>query len=202
MTLRERALLVASMIAVLFMFWDSFLMRPLNELHDARAEQLDSLQQQIADLNNAIQAAVSEEATDPDQAARRELAELRSRLIDVDRELAEVTRNLIEPAQMGRVLDQLLSRTDGLELVSMRNLEPQALGGGDGNNGGAAYFRHGIELEVNGPYHAVLAYLRAIEQFEWEFVWGEVDLQVDEYPRNSTRIVLYTLSLREGLLGV
>lgn len=202
MTLRERAMLMAALIAVLFMFWDTFLMRPLNALHDTRGGQLESLQQQVGDLNEAIQAAVSEERIDPDQAARRELAGLRSRLIEVDRRLEEAARGLIEPGEMGRVLDALLSRTDGLELVAMRNLEPQALGSEDASSGGAAYYRHGIELEVSGPYHAVLDYLREVEGSKWEFVWGGVDLKVDEYPRNTTRIVLYTFSQREGLLGV
>lgn len=211
MSLRERALIAASMIAVLFLLWDTALMRPLNALHEARAVQLESLQTQVADLNRAIQGAVSSDSADPEQAARRELAESRSRLVEMNRELSKVTRTLIEPAQMGRVLDQLLSGTEGLDLVSMRNLDPQALGndmgddkGGDTASGtdGAPYYRHGIEIEVRGPYHAVLKYLRAIERFEWQFVWGRVELQVDEHPHNRTRIVLYSLSLQEGLLGV
>lgn len=200
MTLRERALVLGALVGMLFVAWDTAMMRPLNALHEARAGQLESLQQQLGDLNRAIQAAAGVEVADPDAAARRELAELRARLVEVDRRLTTLTGDMIEPAQMGQVLEQLLAASGGLELVSMHNIGAQALAGDTVRAGG--YFRHGIALEVRGSFHATLRYLEAVEALPWRFFWERVELQVEKHPVSRTTIVLHTLSLREGLLGV
>lgn len=195
MSLRERALLAGALFAVLFLAWDAFLMRPLNALQDARSGQIESLQEQVNDLNRAIQETVAGTVTDPDTEARRQLAELHTTMTGLDERLTRLTRDLVDPAQMPDVLERLLANNAGLELVSMRNLEARSIGNG-------AYFQHGIELEIEGGYNAVLGYLQALERLQWRFMWGSVELVVDVHPRSRTRIVLHTLSLHEGLLGV
>ena len=63
-------------------------------------------------------------------------------------------------------------------------------------------YRHGLQLELEGSYLATLAYLKALQALPWEFYWDEVRLQVDKYPTAKITIVVHTLSLTEGWIGV
>jgi MSHA biogenesis protein MshJ len=96
----------------------------------------------------------------------------------------------------------MLQRQQGLRLVSMESLPPRPLlddadAGGLGN-----VFRHGLKLEIEGAYLDILRYLRQLEGMEWQLFWGELDIQADTYPRNRAVLVVHTLSLREGWIGV
>ena len=55
MSLRERAMVAATVLALLWALWDALLMRPLNALEDARQAQLASVAGQLADVNRSIQ---------------------------------------------------------------------------------------------------------------------------------------------------
>ena len=59
-----------------------------------------------------------------------------------------------------------------------------------------------LELELEGPYLAVLAYLEDLEALPWRLYWQVLEIDVDDYPRNRIRIEVATLSLHEEWIGV
>ena len=199
MSLRERAMVAATVLALLWALWDALLMRPLNALEDARQAQLASVAGQLADVNRSIQSVAEARGGDTDQDARRRLAELRARGIELDAALREVTRELVAPTEMAKLLETVLQETGRLRLVSMETLsaEPVIAEGED-----TGYYRHGLAVTVRGGYLETLNYLEALERLRWQFFWHSVELDVVDHPTSSVRITVYTLGHRPGAIGV
>nr|NIO43188.1 hypothetical protein [Burkholderiales bacterium] len=53
-----------------------------------------------------------------------------------------------------------------------------------------------------GRYLDIVDYLKTLEALPWKMFWGEAKLETEKYPRSRFTLVVYTLSLREGWIGV
>lgn len=84
--------------------------------------------------------------------------------------------------------------------MRIRNATPEFLSADD-DPSGVTFYRHGLEIEVEGSYAACLAYLNAIEALPWRLYWQVLELDVIDYPQNRIRIEVGTLSLDEGWIG-
>lgn len=196
LSLRERALIMLMVLAVVTALWYELLMVPVVDRHAELSKTVSVLQGRIDELNQAITRMVSGNQG-AGLTARR--AQLEEELARVEDQLRERTGNLVAPGEMAALLEEMLQRIPGLKLVEMRNLPPEPLLPGQA---GAAVYRHGLAVTVEGPYAALLDYVKALEGLSWRFYWDRLALETERYPVNRTTIVVYTLSLEEGLLGV
>lgn len=168
---------------------------------------LAAAQAQHADTARAL-------GTDPTAAVRERIGAVRRELDGIDGDIGALQRTLLPPERMAGVLQQLLGKDPRVRLVSMRNLPPEAIDGEPSTHGpatpagqarpgtaAAQVFRHGIEVEIEGGYLDLLAYLDMLERQPWQLFWGQVSLQAD-YPRATLRLTLYTLSLDRAWLVV
>ncbi|MCA1799201.1 MAG: hypothetical protein LC632_07000 [Xanthomonadaceae bacterium] len=199
MSIRERAMVALTVLAVLWALWDGLLMRPLGALEQARQEQLASLTGQITELNRSIQTVATAQSVDPEAVARRQLAETRMLVAELDARLRNATRELVPPSEMATLLETMLTRVGNLQLVGMETLPSQAITVEGSDTG---YFRHGLQVDVRGGYLDALTYLRALEQLRWQFLWESVELTVRDHPNSDIRITVYTLGERAGVIGV
>ena len=124
---------------------------------------------------------------------RENLARIQGRLDEINERLGGYVAELIDPAQMSRVLQDLLKEQSTLRLIRVRNLSPEALSASaDALN--TTFYRHGLEIDFEGSYLACLEYLEEIEDLPWRFYWQLLDIEVLEYPRNRIRLEVSTLS--------
>ena len=63
-----------------------------------------------------------------------------------------------------------------------------------------AIYRHGIELELEGGWGALRAYLAEIERIPRPLQWGQLKLSAQTYPQVRMTVSLYTLSLASAWL--
>ncbi|OGI42866.1 MAG: hypothetical protein A2150_02140 [Candidatus Muproteobacteria bacterium RBG_16_64_11] len=63
-------------------------------------------------------------------------------------------------------------------------------------------YRHGMRIELKGGYLDMLAYLREVENLPWKMFWGQVTLQVEQYPVSRLVLHVYTLSTQESWIGI
>jgi MSHA biogenesis protein MshJ len=56
-------------------------------------------------------------------------------------------------------------------------------------------FRHGVQVVVEGSYLDLLDYMSALEALPWQLYWGDLQLDVQKYPKAWLSFELYTLSL-------
>ncbi len=227
MSLRERLLIFAALLAAVVTMWHAKFMEPLNAREKGLTQELVELQESVARMSRATQAVAS---TDPASVAMKRLQEREKALAAINEKLVAASAGLIPPAQMVQVIHDVLKHQEGLRLVSLRNLpvsslvaekkgaagasegqanaNPAQRADGDGASVGAGAaigsgpYLHPVELVVEGRYLDVVAYLRALEGLPWRFYWRVLQLETKTYPLNRVRIELSTVSLDKEWIGV
>ena len=110
---------------------------------------------------------------------------------------------------MSDVLEQVLSRTQGLKLVELSSIAPEQLLTPEEESNESdpetapqvLLYQHGVKIVVEGSYFDVQRYLSDIEQLEWRFYWRQFDYLVEEHPSARVHIELYTVSTSEAFIG-
>jgi MSHA biogenesis protein MshJ len=202
LSLRERAMVVLALLAVLIGAWDSLLMAPLRLTRTV-------LNAELASAGTSGATTGSAEVSDPRQVSITRAGELQTQLQNIDAQLANTASGFVSAERMIEVLHDMLDRQGRLELVSIRNLPVTSLiapaeSDASAESGAPAQppYVHSIEIVIDGEYADVLGYLAALEALSWKFRWTSLDLTTAGYPRNRVRIELSTLSLDSTWLGV
>lgn len=205
LSLRERSVVFAGLVIVITMAWDSLSLQPLYRRELAARGQLDTVAPEGAEAEAAL--------TDLDQLVESEkqlLTQYNRRRVELERRAA----SLVDSTRMTDVLTNLIDSTRGVRLVRIANLPVEELRApatdaeGDTADTGQAQstlpdvggvpavaYVHGIEVDVEGDYASISAYIRSIERQKWRFIWRKVELDASEYPKVNAKIVVATLGL-------
>lgn len=205
LSLRERGMIFATLAALLYLFWSTLLLAPLEQEQQALLEQIETLRGEVTALDSQTLAVMQRHNTDPNRKEREQLADIEHQLAQTERQISETISGLIEPEQMADILEQVLQRQRGLTFVRLENLGREALVDVDTEDAGvdtAGIFKHSLRLELEGSYTELLAYLRELERLEVQFRWDEVSITMLDYPRAAITITVHTLSMQEGWLSV
>jgi MSHA biogenesis protein MshJ len=194
-SLRERALVALAILGALVGLWDVLFMQPLRNQRNALTQELSTYNETIGSSEQADQA-------DPHRAAIMRLSELQSQSQAIDAQLSSTASGFVPAPKMVEVVHDVLSRQQGLKLISIRNLPMTSLIPPAAEAQGTAPYVHPIELVIEGDYGDVLNYLQALEALPWRFRWKTLDLTTKQYPVNRVRIELSTLSMDKVWLGV
>lgn len=203
LTLRERILMLLALLVVFGVLWDSLLMRPLDRSRQRRQDEVASLRAEVERLNLSIEELAGQDQNAADGGLHQQIEVARTGVSDVDKQLGGLTQGLIAPEEMVEVLKQVLARTAPLELISLRSLPAQPLSElMPGEALPSQVFRHGVELELEGGYLDLVAFLRALDALPWRFYWQDLELEVLDHPRLHVRLTAHTLGREEAWIGV
>lgn len=221
LTLRERLLLLVALLVVLYMGWDRFSWQPLVQKQQQLSQRLAEASQQQKLVQVELNGLMVRASRDPDKENRRLRDQLKAQLQRLEQQMRSATADLVEPGQMSRMLEQMLLANPELRLLSLKTLGVEALGVGkqsdepgktagpasqaarqDDARAGALVYRHRVELRFSGSYFATLEYLQALERLRGRLFWDSVEYQVADYPEAEVTLVIYTLSLSRGWIGV
>ena len=202
MSLRERGLIFGATLVLTFMAWQLLLMDPLAARAVAAAQKLAESQQRALAPDAATQ--------NPAVAAIARERALRERKAKLDQELVETSRGYIPPGRMTDVLRQLLQAQHGLRLISLRNLPAETLADAGkhkaaGSEPGQAEhgpYLHPVEIEIEGDYASVVAYVHSLESLAMRLRWREIAVTAKKYPVNRVQIEIATLSLSRDWMTV
>lgn len=190
-------MVLAGGIAGIVLAWYAMFAEPAINARQQVAAELSTTQARLADL----QLRVAQQGQQADGDPRQRLEDLRRRTESVEGMIQNYAAELISPTEMARLLERVLERRPVLELRRLRNLGAQDMLPED-SPGQNRLYRHGLELDLEGPYLAVLAYLEDLEALPWRLYWQVLEIDADEYPNNRVRIEVATLSLHEEWIGV
>lgn len=199
LTLRERVLVFGTAMAVLFSIWYLSFIQPLAQRAENDQKELESLSARIDSANETLEVQVLQLAGAGNE-GRTQLQGIHARIDLLNEQIGDYAAELIDPAEMAQVLEGLLEKQQKLRLVNMRNLGGEALVISE-NPGKSVFYKHGLEIEIEGSYLACLDYLEAIEALPWRFYWQVLELNVTEFPVNQIRIEVSTLSMDEEWIG-
>jgi MSHA biogenesis protein MshJ len=178
-------------------------MSPLDSRMKKDRTQAAGLQTELTDLSNQEKIIQLRKDFDPDLENRQLLSRLQAEMADVQRQLDENVVNLISPQEMPELLKDLLIRQQGLQLLSLENLPPDALRINEQIDEDMIpiLYRHRLRVEFAGNYLATLKYLKKLDDLPQKMVWEELEIETLEYPRARVRLQVYTLSQAKGWIG-
>lgn len=202
LSLRERLLVFLAVAAVVVFLWNQLFMQPLLAQRDRTQTEIAETRDRIAETNETLAEVLAEADRDPDAENRERLAELESEIADLDAEIEEITGELIDPRRMAEVLERILAREEGLELIRVESLSPRPLLDEADTEGLGNVYRHGMRLEFRGGYMDILRYLRRLEAMDSRLFWSELEIITEQHPRNRVVLQVHTLSLEEDWIGV
>jgi MSHA biogenesis protein MshJ len=190
LSLRERLLVLVTALVLIVALWHTLLMQPLEQRASQTRAELTALEDRITAANRSLE---------------EQIASLRKRIDEINTTLGNHAAELIDPSEMAQVLESVLKEQSRLTLVRIRNTTPDSLVADEDPSAvtpsAVTFYRHGLEIEVEGSYAACLEYLNAIESLPWRLYWQVLELDVIDYPLNRIRIEVGTLSLDEEWIG-
>ena len=204
MSLRERGLIFVTLLVALYFVAVNVLFGPVNADKDRLQKQVNQLHEETRLLELQVQGIVSGGENDPEAAKRRKVASLQENLKTMDAVLSRVTAGLVPPKEMTKLVEQMLLKNRGLEVIKVESLPSMPLleGSAEGGSGGSMVYKHGMRIELKGNYLDILRYLRSLEGLEWKVFWGQVTLQTEKHPVSKVSLLIYTLSTHQGWIGL
>jgi len=192
--LRQRIMLLAAGLIVIFFVADSLAIQPA-------LKQQKVLKQAIADWELKLEVLRQRTGILPDYPSgdgNPVYDGMLSQLDSLNAQIHEQMGGLLAPEQAISVLEQVLEQEEGLALLSVYATR-QPLSGNelsaDGELASNAINRYQMELQLKGSYLATLRYLRALESLPWKFFWESLEYEVIEHPQAQITIGLYTLGI-------
>ncbi|MDT8439246.1 MAG: hypothetical protein RQ729_09595 [Wenzhouxiangellaceae bacterium] len=198
LALRERALLLAALLAIAFFLVDALLLRPQQQRREQISGQIEQVEQRVSTISQSIEQLAKRAGDDPDIELRARRDQLQALLATLQTELAEFGTGLVTPEAALDNLEQLLRARPGLKLLAL-NSQPAVPVDPDNPSG---LFLHRVELVLEGGFGDVLAYLRESEDRLPGLHQELLRIEVQQWPTNRATLVLFMLALNEDWLGV
>lgn len=223
LSLRERAIIFAMAALALIVLVNTGLLEPQFAKQKLLSERIKQEQEKIAGIQAEIQQKVRAQALDPDAATRMRLQALKQQSAQMQGAMRDVQKGLVTPDKMSELLESILKQNGKLRLVSLKTLPVTGLNElvseskTAGEKAAAAtaspakqesqpaagyVYRHGVEVMVQGGYLDMMNYMAALEAMPWQLFWGRAMLSVDEYPKATLTLTLFTLSLDKAWLNI
>ena len=220
-TLRQRiGVFFAAAFIVLYLLY-MLLFDPLLREQGRLRAQIDQQQTTMAGIDTSITTLVDAFARDPDAASRQRLAAARAETRMLGDSLAAMQKGLVAPEQMAPLLQTILRANGRLQLVALATLPVTAVGGPAPAPASASagttpapapapapataatpapamasvLYRHGVQVTVRGSYLDMVDYMASLERLPTQLFWGQAQFAVEDYPRATVTLTLYTLSL-------
>lgn len=219
MTLRERAAVLAGLIIVTVALFQFFVLDPQQLQKRRLTQQINDARTSIKATENALK--TQEIQADPEAVKRAYLEALRKQVAEIDKNMQGLQKGLVPPDQMAKLLEGMLARNRGLQLVSMHKLpvrrfesaaqtteakpeasKAQAAKPGITVSPERNIYQHSFELTVQGSYADLHDYLARLEKLPWHMFWGKISLDAGQSPKLTLTLTVHTLSLNKAWLIV
>ena len=212
LALRERALVLVAIIVGAILVFDTLALEPLAVRQKRLTQQLAEARQSIKTADTVVKAQAA--IADPDAVKRSHRDALRKQLAEIDSNMQGMQRGLVPPERMAKLLEAMLARSRGLQLVALRTLPVQRFespGAAPAAKAGAkpapkeperTIYQHSFELTLQGSYADLHDYLTRLEGLQWQMFWGRISMDTEQYPRLRVTLTVQTLSLNKAWLIV
>lgn len=204
MLLRERVMIFAAVAFVVISSTSTLLLNPILAKQKALSAQLSQQQEKMKTLQAQIQTALQAKKDDEKSPLRTRLVELQRQLQAQDELLQSRNSRMVEPSEIGSMLEKVLGENGKLQLVTLETLPVSSVmtQAADASNDKKQVFKHSVKITLRGGYLDLLQYLTEVEKTPVQLYWGDVSLSVDKYPDAVLILTLYTLSLDKTWLKV
>lgn len=211
LSMRERVMVFAAAVCVIVFFGFQFgLAKPLAQ-GSRLSTQIAQHESEAALAQQQTQILTRSLAQDPNDALRKQIADLTAQIEERDLTVRGVQKGLVPPTRMAAVLENMLNRSRSVQLVLLKTLPVTTLVEKPAEEGGSLdaavpdehqVYKHGVEITLQGNYLDLLDYLAKLEKLPWQMFWAQTRMDASDYPRVRVTLRLYTLSLDKAWLVV
>lgn len=211
LSLRERAIVFATVALVLVSLVGEVLLAPLDAKRKMLSDQVVQQQERTKELQAQLQNLLQAQRADSHSPLRLRQEQLRRQLQEQTEYLEERRENLVAPGKMAEVLGRVLHENNRVKLLELKTLpvgllvdKPQESGAVQpvAVEGQKQIFRHGVQITVHGSYLDLLSYVSALEKLPARMYWGDASLSVDRHPDAVLTLTIYTLSLDQTWMTI
>ena len=209
LSLKERALLAVSLLLVMLYVWNQWFLSPLEVRRTTLLAERASLSEELSRFDALTTEWATAAEFDPDAEGKERIAAITQQLTSLSSAIEERAGRMVPPAQVPEALRQVLTELDGLRFESLEGLPPRAVIADAGApqalpGASAAYsaYRHSFRIRFTGSYQAITAYVQQLEKLPYGFFWDELSVDASEFPQLRGSLVVYTVSLDRGWIGV
>ncbi|MDX1303786.1 MSHA biogenesis protein MshJ [Photobacterium sp.] len=197
LTHREKMLILLSgWVALLFVGFVLFVEPQMKDVLSAK-RQIVSVASELTASNNQITLIERKLKSDPNNEVESKIAALKQQNQTLDEQLRDRVASLVTPVQMSGLMEEVLRRSERLQLMALASQPPVQLISGDDEG----YFIHPVRLTLRGRYFDVVNYLRQLEALPVKYYWQSFNYQVDKYPFASIQLEVYTLGESKDFIG-
>jgi MSHA biogenesis protein MshJ len=222
LTLRERVIIFAMVAILLIVLINAMLIDPQFAKQKRLSLQAQAEQEKIGLIQTEIRQVLAAQS-DPDASGHERLKTLKYEAGQMQTALLDMQKRLVSPDKMTVLLEDIMRRDDKLRILSLKTLPVSTLAAsisGDGNTADktataaavknkaesasatGTVYTHGVEIVIQGGYLEMLDYITRLENMPWQLFWGKAKLNVEEYPKASLTLTLFTLSLDKKWLNL
>lgn len=209
---RERIMVLTSMIVAVAGIFYFLALAPLLTQKQRLTQDVNEVRATLKTAENTLK--LQKTQANPDVARRSYRDTLRKQVAELDQSMKGLQKELVPSDQMAKLLEGMLSRNRGLQLIGLRKLPMQRFevpGAAPTDRAATAkaaaqsergIYQHGFELIVRGTYVDLHDYLARLEKLPWQMFWSRINMDADNYPRLTVTLTVHTLSLDKAWLIV
>lgn len=221
---RERWLVFGALLFVTYAVINALLLGPVLTKQKALFNEISADQAQALTLKQQLVILNSQNVTDPDAQNKQRIAELQSKLQQLEMQLSGMQTTLISPEKMPELLRSLLKKNGKLKLIELKTLPAIGLLENETSTANTVstsaqntaqtpatneaklespVFKHGVEITIEGRYLDLLDYVSDLEKMPWHVLWNKAELNANQHTRlNQLKLTVYTLSLDQTWLSI
>ncbi len=209
---REKGLICLGLLMALYTCWNTLLYDYVLATDAEIAKKTEDIKQKINLLEGKMDSVSQVLGRDPTSLLLEQAHTLKKENEALNVKMIEKTKKMISSKDMTKVLSNLMQKAssitiEGLSIGSIESLDTKPLFSAKtiedkGQKKSFQVFQHGIRVELLGGYLETLQFLKAIEAIHPDVVWDEFTYEVKKYPSANVVIILHTLSLEAGWIGV
>lgn len=182
MTLRERFLLFAAVMAVLGALTDMLFIRPLTRLQTQRAEQIEKQSAAMDARRNRLELELAERRRARVAELQAELARVQGEIDAVEGEIARLSAGASNSEALRAVLTRVLRRSDKVTLLRVATAEGAAASAVPG----AVSSSVGLDITLGGGYLDLMEHLGAVEAALPHARWSALRFTAETSPPQVT----------------
>lgn len=207
LSMRERVLLCGVCLAVLYMLWNTMVYSYVTQTDAEIIKNAETVRQQITALEGQVSGITGILGQNALGILLKQQADLIKENDALQEKIASETKKLVTPKDMISLLKGFVIKAEGITVTRLESTPTVGLlasspDATQPNASGFQIYTHGLIIEITGNFFEIVAFLKTVEQQNLNMFWDELKYEVDKYPKARVTIMVHTLSLDKGWIGV
>ncbi|MBL4796871.1 MAG: type II secretion system protein M [Oleispira sp.] len=209
---REQKIILVCIVSVLSLMLYIVVIEPMFISYQAVSSEQEGLVATNRKLKKQLERTLTKKYQDPNEPLNAELDALDEKSLQLDEDIGRLTKALVAPKQMIKLLENMLKDDRRMKLISLYNLpkenliflieDVETIGDKNEDADEGLIYKHAFEIEMEATYDSTVQYLQRIDKLPWKVFWQDLRYEAKKYPNGKLKIKIYTLSTSREVLGV